>query len=217
MEETAEQKAEREALELAKNNASTVTTSGPTAEEVAELRKKAEQSEMRARQLENEKAARDKTDEEARQKQLEEQNEFKTLYEREKEQRESLERERENTTKQSAIDKAESSIFSGYPAEVTDVAKVAGMTLSDDSETAQAELKKKLDEIATKVNVAPVKRVQGNNGVVTAPTGEEAENAKLLSRMRYNDKALSTAAKSAMINKIPALDEMRRAAGLTSE
>lgn len=217
MEETAEQKAEREAIEKAKNNATTATVVDNTAE-INELRKQKEQAEMRARQLENEKAAREKSDEEARQKELEEQNEFKTLYEREKEQRESLEREREEGAKRSAIETAKSAILSSYSAEVTEVAEAAGLTLLDDSESAKADLKKRLDVIAGKLpSATPLKRVQGNNGVTVQPTGNEADDAKLYERMRYSDRNISDAARSAAIKKIPALDVMRRNAGLSTE
>lgn len=206
-------------IEPVSNNAPTVTTPvTPTVDpQLTEALKKVEQAEMRARQLENEKAIRDKADEATRQQQLEEQNEFKTLYEREKETREQLERDKETSTKQASIDAAKADVLKDYSPEVKDIADTAGLSLTDDTPEAQAELKTKLDSIAAKLPQSPPKRVLGNNGPATVVTADDAEKAKLYHRMRFTDKSVSEAAKSTVINGLTALNEMRHNAGLNVE
>lgn len=215
--ETGTPNGETAPIEQVSNNTPTVTAPVIPDPALAEALKKAEQAEMRNRQLENEKATRDKADEVARQKALEENNEFKTLYEREKEARENLERANETSTKQAAIDAAKNKVLADYSQEVKDIAEVSGLSLNDDTPEAQADLKTKLDSIASKLPQTPVKRVQGNNGVQTPVSSDQAEDAKLYQRMRFTDKAVSDAAKMSVISKLPALDVMRRNAGLNVE
>lgn len=179
-----------------------------------ELQKQLDIANQRASQLTNEKAAREKADAEASQKQLEEQNEFKTLYEREKAERERLQTERETATKQSVLDTTTSTILGDYSDNVKDVAQSAGLALYDDSEQAQADFKKRLDAIAAKFPDKPAPRVQGNNGNIQPPTAD-AEQDKLLRQMRFSDRNLADAARSKAFKGIPALDVMRKNAGLT--
>lgn len=211
MEKTAEEiKAENEAIEQAKNEAQRVTESNT---ELIEARKKAAQAEMRANQLANQLAEREKKEEEARQKQLEENNEFKTLYEREKEAREKLLAERQDEeTKQSVI-KAKGEVFSGYAAEVVELAEATGIDLYDDSDESKSALKAKLDIIASKINPTD-KKVHGNNPVT--PIDEKADNKTLLQRMRYDDRTISRNARRSVIGQLPELATMR-AMGKTQE
>ena len=205
MEETAEQKAEREALEQSKNDASKATL---TPEEIADLRKKAEQAEMRARQLENQAKAREEADEKARQKKLEEDEEYKELAARAQARADEAEAELERSKKGSAITAAQSTILSDYSSDVTELASTAGLVLSDDSDEAKAAFKVKLDAIAAKLG--PTKKVVGNNGVRTPQTDDETERQKDTIRMRV-DKASGYRA----IGNLDALKQMRENAGVT--
>jgi hypothetical protein len=208
MEKTAEEiKAEKDAIELAKNEALKKANESDT----ATLLKRIEQAEMRARQLENEKLAREKTDEETRRKKLEEDNEFKILYERSESQRVELEKEAERTKKQSSINTEKAAILTNYPSQVIEIANLSGLTLNDDTDEAKSELKTKLDTISAKLGVKP--KVVGNNGNISTPTGQE-DRAKMLQRMRYSDNKTSSDAKHAVIGSLSVLNEMRKNAGL---
>jgi len=121
--------------------------------EVERLRKEKEQADMRVRQLENERKERETREADARQKQLEEQDEFKQLYESERQKREKLESDQEAAKRSVELAQATEGIFKDYPTEVVELAKTAGLGLSDDTEAAQATLKEKLD--AFKARVAP--------------------------------------------------------------
>jgi hypothetical protein len=121
--------------------------------EVERLRKEKEQADMRVRQLENERKERETKDAEARQKQLEDQEEFKQLYQVELEKRQKLEADQEAAKRSTELTQATEGIFKDYPTEVVELAKTAGLGLSDDSEAAQTALKEKLD--AFKARISP--------------------------------------------------------------
>jgi hypothetical protein len=200
-------------LDAVKNDATQPTTTNTDADQrFAEIQKKLEQAEMRARQLENEKKEREKQEEVARNKKLEEDNEFRTLYEREKAQREALENEREENEKLQGISKLKSEIFAQYSPEVIEIAEAAGMTLYENSDEAAEQLKSRLDVIKSKVAVEPVKKVIGNNGNIDTATDDDRD-AYL--KMRFDDSTIAKQARQSVISKLPALDEMRRNAGLT--
>jgi len=214
MDETAEEKAEREAKEQAKNEAQKPAPVTVTPEQLAAAEKKAEQAEMRARQLENEKLAREKADEEARNKKLEEDNEWKELAAREKQRADALESAQEEERKRTALKTAESTLLADYSDEVKEIISTTGLSLNDDSETAQAEFKSRLDAIAAKLPAAQKPKVQGNNGVIPPSSSTDVEDAKLYQRMRFDDRELSESAKRTAIDKLPALAEMRKNAGI---
>lgn len=193
---------------------STVTptpAASPTVD-IEEIKRQAQQAEMRANQLANQLAAKEKADAEARQKQLEEQNQWKELYEKANSDKLALEQAQEAAAKQATVERVKGELTSAYSPEVLDVANTAGLTLTDDSETAQADFKSRLDLIAEKFAPAP-KKVVGNNIPPVTPS-VDADRAKLISRMRFSDSNVAGAARTELINKLPALDKMREAAGL---
>lgn len=179
------------------------------ANELAEARKIAEQAQMRARQLENEKANREKADEELRKKQLEENEEFKILYEREKTQREELEKQREQEANDKALKEAKESIVKDYSSEVLEIAEATGLSIYDDSDEAKAEFKSKLDVIASKFGNTQSVKVSGNNN----PEYADKEDNSLI-KLRFSDPAIVRQARKEAISKIPALGDMRKAAGI---
>jgi hypothetical protein len=133
----------------------TGTTSAPpqvnTSADVEAAKREAEQARIRANQLENELKKREEADAAARQKQLEEKEEFKTLYEQTQARLKEIEDGQAAQERQSALNSATETVLKDYPANVQEVAKTAGLALSDDSEAAQAVLKEKLDAIKTQV------------------------------------------------------------------
>jgi flagellar biosynthesis GTPase FlhF len=118
--------------------------------DVEAAKREAEQARMRANQLENElKKFRDEQ-EAARQKQLEEQQEYRQLYEQTESKLREMQQESEAAVKAQALSTATETLYKDYPETVVDLAKTAGLTLTDDSEAAQAALKTKLDELKSK-------------------------------------------------------------------
>lgn len=176
------------------------------AAEVEKLRREKEQAEMRANQLANELKAKSEAEEEARRKQLEENEEYKTLYQREKEERERLENERKDAAKKAGVSTAQSEIFAKFPKEVVEVAETAGLSLADDSDEAKQQLEERLKTLADKVG--PKKTPGANNpGQVTQV---EPERAQILDGMRRGDPGATRQA----ISTIPALKKMREIAGV---
>lgn len=113
--------------------------------DVEAAKREAEQARMRANQLENElKKVRDEQDA-AQRKQLEEQNEFKTLYEKNEAELKQLKDTQAANERATTLTQATEDVFKEYPASVIELAKTAGLGLSDDSDTARSRLKETLD------------------------------------------------------------------------
>lgn len=134
-------------------NDSVPTPPAPANDEAEKLRKELDQARMRANQLENEKRDRDKATEEAQRKSLEEQNEFKELYEKSNAELKRIHDEQEATTRQTELQTATQDVLKDFPTEVIEIAKTAGLSLTDDSEASKAALTEKLNSI--KERVAP--------------------------------------------------------------
>lgn len=143
------------------NSGSPAPTAGVTNDEAAQLRKELEQARMRANQLENEKIARDKAAEDARRKQLEENEEYKKLYEKSDAELKAIREKEEADARQRELATISQDVLKDYSKEVQEIAQTAGISLSDDSEVARANLKSKLDEIAKRVT--PGKVATANN------------------------------------------------------
>jgi flagellar biosynthesis GTPase FlhF len=120
--------------------------------EVEQLRKEAEQAKMRANQLQNELEDRRKKEDEVKQKQMEEQEEYKQLYEKTNAELSQLQDEKEAQATRSQLDGKTTEILKDYPEAVARAAQIAGLTLLEDSETAIANLKGKLDDLKTTVS-----------------------------------------------------------------
>lgn len=119
--------------------------------DVEAAKKAAEQATLRANQLENENKRLKEAQEAAATKQLEEKEEFKTLYEKTQAQLTELTSANESAARQTQLTSATETVLKDYPPEVVDIAKTAGLSLGDDSETAQTAFKEKLDAIKAKV------------------------------------------------------------------
>ncbi len=175
---------------------------------IAEARKEAEQARMRANQLENQVAELRKADEERNRKQMEANEEWKQLAEQEKAKRESLESEREADKKAAELKAATSDVFAGFPAEVLEIAKEAGMALTDTTDEAKEALKAKLQNIQAKV--VSDRPVTPNNH---AKPSNAQDRAALIAQMRAGDKD----ARAKVIGSIPGVEAMRKMAGYSPQ
>lgn len=173
--------------------------------EVERLRKEAEQARMRANQLEKEAEARKKADEEAEAKRLEEQNQWKEIAEQEKAKRLELETAQEQAQRKAELEAAKAAIFKDFNQDVVELANDAGLDLADTSEEAQDKLRATLDRLQAKISSET--KVTPNN----PNTPPVDDRAKLLEQMRYGDRE----ARAKVISSIPAVEEMRRQAGLS--
>ena len=176
--------------------------------EVEKLRKELEQAQMRANQLNNQLEAKAKAEEAERQKQLEEQNEFKSLYEQEKTKREAIESERQEAETKQTLRLSEEAIFAEFDPTAIEVAKEAGLSLTEDSDEAKAILKSKLEKIAQKV-VTTNKVTSNNPG--PQPENHE-ERAELVQAMRAGNHQ----ARDKVVSTLSSLDAMRKQAGYTT-
>lgn len=172
-------------------------------EDVEAAKKEAEQARFRANQLANaNKALEEKLAEQERQK-LEEKEEFKKLYE----QTQAQLREREEADKAkeriAELSTATETVFKDYPANVVELAKTAGLSLSDDSDAAVNELRGKLDTFKATVGTpAPT----ASNPRETTPA--EATHAETMAKIRGGDKT----ATMAYIREIPGIKRMKEIA-----
>lgn len=113
--------------------------------EVEKARKEAEQARMYANQLENKLKAKEAEEQAAKAKQLEEKEEFKTLYEQTNAKLNEVLETQQSQERQKELATATDEVFKQYDPKAVELAKVAGLSLSDTSEVAQAALKEKLD------------------------------------------------------------------------
>lgn len=173
--------------------------------EVERLKKVAEQAQMRVNQLENEAKKREAAEEAARLKQLEENNEWKSVAEQNRAKLEALEAEREAEERSKELATAKQAVFKDFPAEVTELAEEAGLSLTDSTEEAKEALKAKLEKIRARVvTKAPVTPNNPAN-----PTPPDADKSEKLRRMGMGDKQ----ARAEIISSIPGVEAMRKMAG----
>lgn len=146
---------------------------------VEDAKRKAEQATLRANQLQNELDKIKQTQSDSQQKQLLEKEEFKTLYEQSQSRLDEITKAQEAQERQSEITAATNDVFKDYSPDTIELAKLAGLGLSDDSDSAKAILKEKLDAFQAKVgNNAPT--VLSNNPRQLTP--ETVDNASLVAR-----------------------------------
>lgn len=175
--------------------------------ELDKLKKELEQTQMRANQLNNQLEAKAKAEEEAKAKKLEEQNEFKSLYEQEKAKREAVETERQEAETKQSLSIAEQAIFAEFDPSAIEVAKDAGLSLSEDSDEAKAALKTKLEKIQSKLVSTPV---SSNNPGITPENPDQTQKIRAM-------RAGNTQARDEVIGGLKSLDFMRAQAGYTKQ
>lgn len=183
----------------------------------AQLRRELEKAQMRANQLQNEAEARDKAEAEARRKQLEEQEEYKTLYEKTEAELRDIREKADADTRRKALADASQDVLKDYPTEVQEIAKTAGIGLSDDSEAGRTSLKVKLDAI--KERVRPVSTPSPSNPYNPAPASSDRkaviEHDPEIggSRMAYESAKGNLRPALDYIGGLSAIQEMKRQAG----
>jgi len=172
--------------------------------DVEAARKEAEQAKLRAAQLANENAKLKEAQEAIQRKQLEEKEEFKTLYEQTQARLAEIENEKTENERKATLEATAQEVFKEYPANVVELAKTAGLGLSDDSEASVQLLKEKLDIF--KKQIAPNPTPSPNNPHAPAPAA--ATHEELMARMRGGDKA----AVNQYISELPAIKRMKEIA-----
>lgn len=179
--------------------------------QVEQARKEAEQARMRANQLENELRQAKEAEEARKAKELEEKEEFKSLYEQTKSQLEEIKTAQEKAQRETEINAAKSEVFNGFSQEVIEIAEEAGMSLSDTSDEAKAQLKEKLEKIQTKVA-----KDNGNTPNNPSTTSSVGSQEQIINEMRYGTPQQKQQAKATAINNLVAIQEMKRQAGFQS-
>lgn len=140
--------------------------------DVEAAKREAEQARIRANQLENEVRKFKEQQEAAERKTLEEKEEFKQLYEQLKSQIDERDAKDAEQTRTRELQTATESIYKDYSEAAVELAKVAGLSLSDDSEAAQAALKQKLDVFQKQVGT-PTASPTSNNPHNPAPAATD--------------------------------------------
>lgn len=185
--------------------------------DVEAAKREAEQARMRANQLENELKAFKDAQAEAQQKQLLEKEEFKTLYEQTTAQLAEIKSAQENQERQKALEAATTEVLSGYSADVQELAKTAGLGLTETTDAAKASLKEKLDAFQAKFgSTAPA--VQPNNP--NNPTPNPVDRASLTHRDRPGGESVMAVAAAngditpqlQYIRELPAIKRMKEIA-----
>jgi hypothetical protein len=122
--------------------------------EVERLKKELAQAQMQANQLTNKLTAKEQEEAAAKAKQLEEKEEFKTLYEQTQARLKEIEDRDAANERSQHLTTETSTIFADYPETVVELAKTAGLGLTDDSDAAKAALKEKLDSFKARVGTS---------------------------------------------------------------
>lgn len=203
------------------NEPSTATApTGNSNADVEAAKREAEQARIRANQLENELKKEREAKAEAERKQLEEKEEYKALFEKTDAELKAIREEREAQERNAALSAETETLFKDYPANVVEVAKTAGISLTDDSEAARNALKEKLDNLQK--TVAPVTPTS-NNPAETGPasTGDSGRlgQPKTLGvddgTKSFNDNYQKKF--SEYVKTIPGISEMKKQAGYPTE
>lgn len=192
-------------------------TDNSSAAELETARKEKAQAEMRANQLANQLAEKEKAEAAIKAKQLEEKEEFKTLYEQTKSRLDKIEEDTKVQERQKELSTATETVFKDYPANVVEVAKTAGISLSDDSDAATAVLKDKLDAIQKQVGTT-TPRPTANNPHNPGP--QATERQELVTRQNvFEGSAMSQASARGdesvikkYISDLPAIARMKEIA-----
>ena len=200
--------------EAPSNNATPTATPVVNAVDPAEferLKKEAEQATLRANQLANQLKAKEEAEAASKAKQLEENQQFKELWEKSEAEKQALLDKQAEEQRKAELANQTSTVLSSYSPTVQELARTAGLTLSDDSDEAQAELKAKLDAFAAKV---PSARVEPNNPAPSAPGTPDRESALNVMRMNNVPNSAKQAATKKAIGSLESMKVLRANAGI---
>lgn len=168
----------------------------------ADLQAQLEKAKMEAAMLRNQKDKLEKAQADAAKKELEEKEEFRTLYEKEKAEREAIQNERAEAEKKTQLEADAKEVFSKFNSNVVDVAKSAGLSLEDTTEAAKTALTERLQAIADKVKSPGV---SGNNPAPAAE-GSNLNSAEVLRSISYGNKD----AKREFIRQSPSIQAVKQ-------
>jgi len=192
-----------------------VPPSDTTSGDVEAAKKEAEQARLRANQLQNQLDKIKAEQDAARQKQLEENEQFKQLAEERQAKLDAIEQERAENEKNNLLKSQTLTLLNEYSPAVKELAETAGLTLTDDSDEAKAELKAKLDTFASKVGSS--QKVTANN---PAPTVEQpTSREQAIKTMQLNNIPTSArrAAEKAAIGSLESIKAMKAQNNLVEE
>jgi len=205
----------------APSNAPGTTTTPPpvvtSSADVEAAKRAAEQATLRANQLENENKRLKDAQDAATRTQLEEKEEFKLLYEKTQAQLNELTATQESAARTTQLASATETVLKEYPTEVIDIAKAAGLSLVDDSETAQTAFKARLDVIKSKVS--PGTTVTANNPHTPAASDADrqtlvAAGADGVSPLAWAGAKGDASVARKYVGGLSAIKEMKRMAGV---
>lgn len=189
----------------------TPVTVPPVDNSNADAAKALAQKDMEINMLRNNLDKANKEKEAAARKELEEKEEFRTLYEKEKSEREAIQNERAEAEKKTQLEVDVKEIFSKFDSNTVEVAKSAGLSLEDTTEAAKTALTERLQSIADKVKSPGV---TGNNPA-PIPEGQNLNSAEVLKSISYGNKD----AKREFIRQSPSIQavkqELQRQAGVS--
>jgi hypothetical protein len=187
-----------------------------TSADVEQAKREAEQARIRANQLENENKKLKEAQEAARQKQLEEKEEFKTLYEQTATRLKEIEDRDAVNERAKELSTATEEVFKDYDPKAVELAKVAGLSLSDSTDEARTALKEKLDIFQKQVG--PSASTPGSNNphnpAPAAATREELvrRNGDGVSPMALAGAKGDDSVIKSYIRELPAVKRMREIA-----
>jgi hypothetical protein len=185
--------------------------------EVERIRKEAEQAKMRAAQLENQLREKEAAEAAAKAKQLEEKEEFKTLYEQTQSQLNEIREAQAAQERSAQLTNATEEVFKDYSADAVELAKTAGLSLTDDSDAARASLKVKLDAFQAKVGNSPAPSPRGSNPRPETPQAVDRQTLVLRDGNGVSPMAMASAkgdmsVVNSYIRELPAIQRMKQIA-----
>lgn len=181
---------------------------------VEAAKREADQAKMRANQLENELKKLNDASAAAEAKRLADQNEFKTLYEQTQATLEQMKKDDEAKVTAAGLAAASETMFKDFPANVVEIAKTAGISLTGDTDADKAVLKEKLEAIQKQAGGAP--KTTPNNPY--QPTGNPVDRETLVTRvdgvspMAMAGARGDTSVARQYISTLPAIEKMRQIA-----
>lgn len=184
--------------------------------DVDTAKREAEQARIRANQLENELAKFKQAQADAEKRQLEEKEEFKTLYEQTQSRLREIEDAQTAQERAKQLATATEAVYQDYSPTVVELAKTAGLSLTDDSEASQAALKAKLDVFQKQLGTAPATPTS-NNPHTPAPASATRQELVTRNQDGVSPMALAGAkgdesAIRSYIKELPAIKRMKEIA-----
>lgn len=137
--------------------------------------KEKQKLQMELNMLRNKLDEKERSERKREEEEMKEREEFRTLYERTKAQLEELETEQETKARKEKLKKEQSNLLSDYSDDVREAAEEVGLSLSDTTEEAQKDFRKRVDAIAKRLGGE--KKVTPNNpGEPQRPSADDARN-----------------------------------------